>query len=160
MYCNPDRVIDKMPGAYPNSWAVRYPDATDESLQDLWRAKVEAEIAHYSRYIDDGVGTAYPRQGTLKFPSYNADPATPAIISEICYALTIVTLMSLFQQTDIGERKSPEQILADEAQRTLDKIRGGEIAVVLPTDAVTSGAVKTVTRTNRMTEANFYGFRK
>jgi len=160
MYVDPDRVLDKLPGAYPLSWAERYPEASDETLSGLWRSKVEAEIAHYSRYIDDAVGPQYPRLGTYKFPLCNADPATPGVIGEICYQLTISELLTMFHPVTTGNDDGQQVTDKERAEAQLKRIRSGEIVICLDdgVGSVSSPTVKVISRTNRMTDCAFRSY--
>ena len=158
MYVDPNRVLDKLPGAYPMTWAERYPEAESETLSGLWLSKVEAEIAHYSRYIDDAVGPQYPQLGTYKFPQWNASPATPGTISEICYLLVISELMSLYQPVTIGSETGSPITDRDRAESQLKKIRSGEIVICLDEYVSPTTLTKVVSRTNRMTDGAFRSF--
>lgn len=162
MYLDPERILDRFPGAFPQKLADMNEGATDEQLAALWLAKVEAEIAHYSRYIDDAVGGMYPRRGTYKFPAWDGTPPTPAVIGEICMYLSMFGLWSTyFEPVQTGTETAEERSFRGLAEDLLTKIRKGEISVETESEQVTAVmGYAAVTRRNKFTRHNFRGFGK
>lgn len=158
MYLDPQKVIDRLPGAYPQAYKARYPEATDEQLVGLWLNKIEAEIAHFSRYIDDSVGPMYPRQGTYKFPAWDTDIMTPGIISEACFGLVYSSLLDYYNPVSKGSESEDETTYRSRAEDILKQIRNGDIVVSWDGDATPKPGVSIVTRENVFTQRNFRSF--
>lgn len=160
MYLDPQKIIDRLPGAYPQMFKDRYPDAGEEQLTGIWLSKIEAEIAHYSRYIDDSVGAMYPRLGTYKFPAWDTDPGTPSVLSEICFGLVYSSLLDYFNPVSKGSESEDESTYRSRAEETLKRIRDGEIVISIDGIATPGMGVSIVTRKNVFTKQGFRSFGK
>ena len=158
MYLDPQKVIDRLPGAYPQAYKTRFPDATAEQLASMWLNKVEAEIAHYSRYIDDSVGPMYPRLGTYKFPAWDADIETPGVIGEICFGLVYSSLLDYFNPVSKGSESEDESTYRSRSEDTLKRIRSNEIVINLEDGAAPGKVVTIVARKNVFDERGFRVF--
>lgn len=154
MYLDPATITDKLPSAYPQLYTSKYPGADAAALTTLWQNKVEAVIAHYSRYIDSSVGEQYPMAGTYKFPAWDASTPTPATISEICFYLAYSALVDYFTPVRKGSETEEERSYRDIAESLLKKIRSGEIVISLESSG-SVGTVSKVSRTNVMTSEGF-----
>lgn len=116
-YCASADVLLELPPSPPSS-------VTDN---------IDTDIAHASDLVEAGVGTTFPlaySSNTQKFPDIDASPATPKIV-----ALAAIYLAAARQYQRMGQlhEKDPNQriILEDKANEILEKIREGEIDVVL-----------------------------
>lgn len=154
MYLDPTKITDKLPAAYPQLYVGKYPGADTAALTALWLSKVEAEIAHYSRYIDSAVGEQYPNAGTYKFPAWDAADPTPAIVSEICFYLAYVALYEYFSPVKKGSETEDERSYRDIAEGLLKKIRAGEIVIPLAGTTATTTTTGS-SRTNVFTDDSF-----
>ena len=160
MYLDPQKIIDRLPGSYPQAYKDRYPDADEEQLTGMWLSKIEAEIAHYSRYIDDSVGQLYPRAGVYKFPAWDAENATPGVIGEICFGLVYSSLLDYFNPVSKGSESEDESTYRSRAEDMLSRIRKGEIAISLDSGVAPKVDVSIITRENVFTELGFRSFGK
>ncbi len=157
MYLNPDKITDLLPGAFPQLYKTKHPGANDEALTLIWQNKVEATIAHYSRYIDEAIGDRYPKRGAYKFAVWDVGSGTPSVIGEICYYLSYSALQEYFNPAKKGGEDKDEETYYDRAQKMLKQIRSGEI-VIYPDEETVSSGLRSVTRSNVMTADNFESF--
>jgi len=163
MYTDPTRILDKLPSDYPEMIREKNPGATDEQLTALWEARVEAEIAHYSRYVDDGVGKDYPMAGTYKFPAWDDDPATPAIVSEACYYLAYAQCLDYYKPARGSDEDAEVRSFRELGEGILRDIRERRIVIDLATYGMSGGTTSSLamrTRHNKMTHHAFRSFGK
>lgn len=163
MYVDPTRIIDKLPSAYPEMIREKNPSATDEQLQVIWEARIDAEIAHYSRYVDDGVGQDYSRAGTYKFPAWDDDPATPAVVSEACYYLAYAQCLDYYKPARGSDDDKEVHSFRAMGEQILRDIRERKIVIEIADFGMeSSGTVSLAmkTRHNKFTRHKFQGFGK
>lgn len=157
MYCSVEAITDRLQYPFPEMFRTKYPDADEAALAAMWLNKVEAEIAHYSSYIDDSVGGKYPRQGRYRFPGWNDNPATPGVVGEICRMLVYASLIDYFNPVSTGTEDDDEKSLRDRAEQKLADIRKGVIVIEIESIGAEPGYI-VKKRNNVFTERNFRGY--